>query len=132
MARRTQLLKAAELERYRAKLLAKREQVLEELGVKFDLQANLGRVAEEDRAHLLHEEFIRLRLNNMEYDQLGQVEEALDRIRAGDYGCCLECGQPISARRLKALPWARYCLICQERLSQAGEPAPERMTAEPL
>ena len=132
MPRRTQFLNAAQLEQYRARLLAKREQVLEELGVKFDLQANLGRVAEEDQAHLFHEEFIRLRLNNLEYDQLGQVEEALERIRSGDYGCCLECGEPISMKRLKALPWARYCLACQERLSQAGEAVPEGITAGPL
>jgi len=45
---------------------------------------------------------------------LRQVAEALARIAAGDYGICLECAEPISAKRLTALPWAALCLPCQE------------------
>ena len=32
----------------------------------------------------------------------------------GTYGECEGCGEEISAARLKALPWARYCVTCQE------------------
>jgi DnaK suppressor protein len=45
---------------------------------------------------------------------LGQVEAALDRIHAGEFGICLDCEEPISPKRLAALPWAAYCLQCQE------------------
>jgi len=46
--------------------------------------------------------------------QLRLVEEAMDRLDAGDYGICLACDEPIAEKRLRALPWARYCVTCQE------------------
>jgi DnaK suppressor protein len=42
------------------------------------------------------------------------IAEALSRIADGTYGICVECDDPISEKRLAALPWARYCLRCQE------------------
>jgi DnaK suppressor protein len=51
---------------------------------------------------------------NREASVLRQVAGALDRIAAGEFGICLECGEPISQRRLTALPWAALCLECQE------------------
>ncbi|HEV2383322.1 MAG TPA: TraR/DksA family transcriptional regulator [Terriglobia bacterium] len=54
---------------------------------------------------------------------ISEVIGALGRIAAGDYRLCLECQEPISVRRLRALPWARLCLLCQEEEeSLAGEP----------
>src|ERR1044071_3979016 len=99
---------------YRAKLLEKRRNVLSGLGVKFDTMARLGRVAEDDQAQISHDEFVSLRLNSLDYRQLRQVEEALDRMNAGDYGICLACEEPIAPKRLRALPWARYCVTCQD------------------
>ncbi len=100
---------------YRCMLLARRAELLSNLGVKFDGLATIGRVAEEDQAQLFHDQFISLSLNTLEYKQLGLINEALDRIAAGDYGHCLTCGEPIPARRLQAVPWARHCLPCQKR-----------------
>ena len=102
---------------YRKMLLDKREKVLAGLGIKFDTLANMGRIAEEDQAQLSHDEFVSLHLNSLDYVQLRLIEEALDRLHSGDYGICLSCEQPIPAKRLQALPWARYCVTCQE---QAG------------
>jgi DnaK suppressor protein len=45
---------------------------------------------------------------------LGQVTEALERIAGGKYGVCLVCQNPISPKRLAALPWAALCLECQQ------------------
>ena len=45
---------------------------------------------------------------------LMQVASALSRIDDGDFGICLECEEPISPKRLAAVPWASYCLKCQE------------------
>jgi DnaK suppressor protein len=100
---------------YRLRLQQKREEVLSGLGVKFDTLARLGRVAEDDQAQLSHEEFVSLHLNRLDYGQLRLVDEALDRLSSGDYGICLSCEDPIPAKRLAALPWARYCVPCQER-----------------
>ena len=42
------------------------------------------------------------------------VLEALKRIENDTYGVCAECEEEISPKRLKALPWAKYCIRCQE------------------
>lgn len=102
---------------YRKMLLAKRENVMIGLGIKFDTLAKMGRVAEEDQAQLSHDEFVSLRLNSLDYVQLRLIEAALDRIQAGDYGICLSCEEPIAAKRLQALPWAKYCVECQENIA---------------
>jgi DnaK suppressor protein len=101
-------------EGYRARLLEKRASVLSGLGTRFDTQAHMGRVAEDDQAQVSHDEFVSLRMNGLDYRQLRQVEEALDRLDAGDYGICLACEEAIAEKRLQALPWARYCVTCQE------------------
>jgi DnaK suppressor protein len=101
-------------EGYRARLLEKRASVLSGLGTRFDTQARMGRVAEDDQAQISHDEFVSLRMNGLDYRQLRQVEEALDRLDAGDYGVWLACDVAIAEKRLQALPWARYCVTCQE------------------
>src|ERR1700675_3271076 len=101
---------------HKAALLTKREAVLAGLGIKFDTLARMGRVAEEDQAQLSHDEFVSLRLNSLDYVQLRLVEEALDRITTGDYGVCLSCEKAIPPKRLQALPWAKYCVTCQQNL----------------
>jgi DnaK suppressor protein len=99
---------------YRQQLLDKRTDVLATLGIKFDTLARMGRVAEEDQAQITHDEFVSLHLNSMDYTQLRLVDEALDRLESGDYGVCQACEAPIPPKRLRALPWARYCVPCQE------------------
>jgi DnaK suppressor protein len=108
---------------YRKVLLEKRQNVMAGLGIKFDTLAKMGRVAEEDQAQLSHDEFISLRLNSLDYVQLKLIEEALDRIQAGDYGICLGCEEPIPAKRLQALPWAKYCVTCQQSLANLQDDA---------
>lgn len=44
--------------------------------------------------------------------QLTEVEAAIDRLAAGIYGVCEQCGQPIAAARLEARPAARTCIAC--------------------
>ena len=44
--------------------------------------------------------------------ELRQVMIALQRIAEGDYGACVECGQPIGDQRLAALPEANTCIQC--------------------
>ncbi len=101
---------------YRRMLMDKRRNVLSGLGVRFDTMARAGRVAEDEQAQISHEEFVSLHLNSLDYAQLRLVEEALDRLDAGDYGTCLACEGTIPAKRLHALPWARYCVKCQENM----------------
>ena len=104
-----------QIEDFRRMLIARREEVASGVGMRFGALASVGRVAEEDQAQVYHEEFLSVSLNTLDYQQLGLVEEALDRIKCGDYGSCQECGRPIPRKRLRIIPWARYCIECQQR-----------------
>lgn len=53
-------------------------------------------------------------LLQMQSETLARVEEALDRLGAGEFGRCTECGSEIPAARLKALPFAIRCRTCEQ------------------
>lgn len=57
-------------------------------------------------------------LSNADRGQLQLVNEALGRLREGTYGECTVCGQELNLKRLEAVPWARYCINCQEKSEQ--------------
>ena len=48
---------------------------------------------------------------------LREISDALHRIETDSYGICMECDEPISGKRLDAVPWARYCVVCQEAIA---------------
>ena len=52
---------------------------------------------------------------NRERHELDEINAALRRLSAGEYGTCELCDSPIGQARLKALPWARLCIRCAER-----------------
>jgi len=58
-------------------------------------------------------------LTDGERNTLLHIDDALGRIDEGTYGLCLNCGQLMTEKRLNAVPWAPYCLDCQE-LSEKG------------
>src|ERR1041385_6021004 len=97
---------------YRQILLDKRGLVLAALGAKADALAAGEHISEEDQAQPSLQEAVSLRLNGIEYMQLRQIQEALERLQLGEFGICLRCGGPIAVKRLVALPWARYCVEC--------------------
>jgi DnaK suppressor protein len=51
---------------------------------------------------------------------LAQVEAALARLEDGRFGTCLRCGNPIADARIEALPWAAYCIGCQQVVDREG------------
>ena len=54
-------------------------------------------------------------LTDREKRKLAQIDDAIDRIEEGTYGLCEECGIKIPKARLKVLPFAIYCVECQEK-----------------
>jgi DnaK suppressor protein len=54
-------------------------------------------------------------LTDREKRKLLQIDDALDRIEDETYGQCEECGTKIPRARLKVLPFAKYCVECQEK-----------------
>jgi DnaK suppressor protein len=67
------------------------------------------------------------RLHEAESDrdraELAQVEAALARLNAGQFGQCADCGEPIGAARLAVLPAAECCAACQAERERHPTPA---------
>ena len=76
---------------------------------------------EDDQALQSHEEWIFLNRNSIDVMLLREIREAIERVEDGEYGHCLECDEPISMKRLEAIPWARHCIECQEELAALEE-----------
>lgn len=55
---------------------------------------------------------------------LEEIDEALERVRNGEYGRCEGCGGDIPDARLEALPYARLCIKCQEDMEESGGAGP--------
>ena len=55
-----------------------------------------------------------LQLKNMGAD----ISEALSKIKLGSYGKCQKCGHYIEVRRLLAMPSAKYCLSCSQKIGK--------------
>lgn len=87
---------------------------------------------EGDLSQQHHEEWIFLNRNTIDMKLLREISDALRRMDGEAYGICMECDEPISAKRLDAVPWARYCVSCQERVAAriaAGEEVDEYQEA---
>jgi len=52
-----------------------------------------------------------------------EIEDALTRIKENQFGVCEACGKPISRRRLEALPYARHCIACAEKIQSENQSA---------
>jgi DnaK suppressor protein len=63
------------------------------------------------------DELAAITMDRLAHD-LKLIEDALADIDAGRHGTCVECEQPIAAKRLKALPVATRCIDCQARLER--------------
>lgn len=66
-------------------------------------------------------------LIQMKAETLDQINQALSRLDEGAYGYCLECGEEIPERRLRALPFAIRCKDCEEALEVAEERVMDRL-----
>lgn len=72
-----------------------------------------------DRANNAYNRELMFSLSDAERQTLLQIENALKRMEEGGYGRCANCGQTINVLRLEAVPWARFCIDCQE-LAEKG------------
>ena len=61
-------------------------------------------------------ESLKSSLHNNEYEEYKMIVKALEMIKAGTYGDCANCQQPISEKRLQLYPNATRCLACQEKI----------------
>jgi DnaK suppressor protein len=75
---------------------------------------------EGDLSQQSHEEWIFLNRNTLDLKLLREVEDALRRVEGSTYGICAECAEPISPKRLEAVPWAKFCVRCQELIGSGA------------
>ena len=71
-----------------------------------------------DRASSSYQKEFLFHQSNTDRQLLQLVENALERLRVGAFGECISCGNEINPKRLNAVPWARYCIACQEKLEK--------------
>ncbi|HEY3307515.1 MAG TPA: TraR/DksA C4-type zinc finger protein [Desulfuromonadaceae bacterium] len=64
-----------------------------------------------------------LTVANIRQDQLIQMEQAERKLQEGSYGICENCGQEIDERRLELMPFANYCMPCQEQREEPEKPS---------
>ncbi len=57
-------------------------------------------------------------LGDRERKKVREIDNALLKIKEGTYGTCDECGEPISKKRLKIIPYSNLCINCQSRLEE--------------
>ena len=81
----------------------------------------------EEGAQTEHEAFTLARLGEAQRRELMQIDAAMARLEAGEYGVCRDCDQEIDPRRLAALPYAVLCTECATR----SERAPGTFVEEP-
>lgn len=66
-----------------------------------------------DRASSEAESDLAVEAANMQWQTAKNARHALRRMESSKYGICQTCGDPIGMARLRALPWASRCIVCQ-------------------
>ena len=118
-------MRKAKLEKFRQLLQEQMDQLLREAGKTVsemtDEKTNFPDPT--DRASLESDRNFELRIRDRERKLISKIREALDRIEAGEFGECEDCGDQIGEARLKARPVTTLCIECkteQERQEKIG------------
>jgi DnaK suppressor protein len=102
-----------------ARLRARREELLrltaahedESDPVEVD-QSSVGRLT---RMDALQSQAMAAEVERRREVELARIASALERLEQGDYGYCVNCGEPVAQRRLELDPATPLCLSCAER-----------------
>jgi DnaK suppressor protein len=109
------------LEYYKKKLTTRREELMKTIA----RTEEEGRQADDDptvdladkAANSYTKEFL-FGMTNTDRTILNMIDEALKRIKANEYGMCMNCQEEMQQKRLEAVPWAKNCISCQEKIEQ--------------
>ena len=112
---------------YKAQLIEARRQLLERIayergGVvsRADVAADHFDNSFQSRAQMQTERQTEFAMNEHETAELVDIEAALERLQAGTYGQCTDCGITIPTARLNAYPIAKRCINCQSLVEKNG------------
>ncbi|HVE15007.1 MAG TPA: TraR/DksA C4-type zinc finger protein [Elusimicrobiota bacterium] len=109
----------SELAAIRKTLVDKRDLILRSMRKNQDIGAIQEVGDEADQAGQSIEKDILFEVSDNERTTLDQIEGALRKMDKGTYGICESCQKPIAKPRIKALPFARYCIGCQNSAERA-------------
>jgi DnaK suppressor protein len=73
-----------------------------------------------DEVQLMEERELAIRNLDRDSYALRLIHRALVRITNGTYGICLHCEEDILPKRMAAVPWAAFCIQCQEKIDRRG------------
>lgn len=105
---------ATEIKELKKHLLALKEDALARLKNTKNMDMPEAEVGDDiDNASKSLDKEILFELSSNAHKTIDQIEAALRKIDKGIYGTCEYCRKPISKKRMKALPFARYCVNCQ-------------------
>ena len=101
----------------RKSLLALKQEILDNISSQnSSFQSLISSSDSKDEADIASDEIDRKMLESMssqEAEKLVSINAALSRLNAKRYGVCLQCGKKISEGRLRAIPYAVFCIDCQ-------------------
>ena len=107
------MMSHSEIRRQRAMLEAKKREL--SFGLRSREDITIEKAADPlDEVQFAGERELAIRNLDRESNLLKSVRSALARIEDGSYGVCLHCDAAINPKRLAAVPWASYCVRCQE------------------
>src|SRR5262245_46448738 len=110
------------LETYRQRLLALQQHIMQRVFGMEEAMRAMDTDRDIERTDRVQEEAVEVALTALDEQgrrEMEAIQAALTRIDAGTYGICESCGETISAARLTAMPMARRCVSCQERLEHS-------------
>ena len=110
------------LETYRQRLLALQQHIVQRVFGMEEAMLAMDADRDVERTDRVQEEAVEVALTALDEQgrrEMEAIQAALARIDAGTYGTCATCGETISAARLTAMPTARRCVSCQERLERS-------------
>jgi len=109
---------------YKRILLEKKERIIHKLSTFIneskEVESNVAQDVVDKAESSYTKEFL-LSLSDTERSHLLLIDEALRRLEKDSIGVCQMCGKEIGEKRLEALPWTPYCIICQEKAEQEAE-----------
>jgi DnaK suppressor protein len=115
------LMDKKRLDYYKKKLQTRREELMKTIA----RTQEEGRTADDDQtvdladkaANSYTKEFL-FGITNADRTILNMIDAALKRINTDEFGVCANCQEEMQQKRLEAVPWAKHCISCQEKIEQ--------------
>ncbi|PLX99535.1 MAG: molecular chaperone DnaK [Desulfuromonas sp.] len=113
-----------DVEAARKMLLKMRDEVLKEVQQANQASLEIGQDGVPDIGDLSANTYSRdvlLNLSENQRQKIRDIDAALERVAAGEYGICMRCEEEIQPRRMEVRPFSRYCVECKSDVEKFGE-----------